>query len=119
MRKVTLLPMLFLLSSCANTQNQHSEYISSLQVVDIPELGEPSLPDLPKGTLKTIDGKSYVVFDTVGMQKLLHFREVATFNTEVLSEALNALKSITEERNAIINTLKAQETATPVTCFSF
>lgn len=67
------------------------------------------LPATDKLQIKQIDGTSYAVLNSVGVQKLSAFEAAAKQNTEALSLLITAHNGLVDQRNVMLQTLTLEE----------
>lgn len=67
------------------------------------------LPATDKLQIKQIDGTSYAVLNSVGVQKLTAFEAAAKQNTEALSLLITAHNGLVDQRNVMLQTLTLEE----------
>lgn len=67
------------------------------------------LPATDKLQIKQIDGTSYAVLNSVGVQKLSAFEAAAKQNTEALSLLITAHNGLVAQRNVMLQTLTLEE----------
>lgn len=68
-----------------------------------------TLPKPDKLQIKQIDGTSYAVLDSVGVQKLSAYEAAAKQNTEALSLLITAHNGLVDQRNVMLQTLTLEE----------
>jgi len=67
------------------------------------------LPQTDKLQIKQIDGTSYAVLNSVGVQKLSAFEAAAKQNTEALQLLITAHNGLVDQRNVMLQTLTLEE----------
>lgn len=67
------------------------------------------LPKTDKLQIKQVDGTSYAVLDSVGVQKLSAFEAAAKQNTDALQLLITAHNGLVDQRNVMLQTLTLEE----------
>lgn len=67
------------------------------------------LPKTDKLQIKQVDGTSYAVLDSVGVQKLSAYEAAAKQNTDALALLITAHNGLVDQRNVMLQTLTLEE----------
>lgn len=81
------------------------------KLVPAEKLDTQALPLIVRDKLqiKSIDGASYAVLDSVGVQKLSAYEQAAKQNTEALGQLITAHNGLVDQRNVMLQTLTLEE----------
>lgn len=109
--KYIALVLAVLLTGCGTQQVpvETSDRYSQLVPAEKLNAVAAPLPATDKLQIKQIDGTSYAVLNSVGVQKLSAFEAAAKQNTEALSLLITAHNGLVDQRNVMLQTLTLEE----------
>lgn len=110
MKYIALILAVFL-TGCGTTQVpvETSDRYSKLVPTEKLDAQAVDLPKPDKLQIKQIDGTSYAVLDSVGVQKLSAYEAAAKQNTEALQLLIVAHNGLVDQRNVMLQTLTLEE----------
>lgn len=109
--KYLALVLAVFLTGCGvqQVQVEPSDRYSKLVPTEKLNAAAVDLPKPDKLQIKQIDGTSYAVLDSQGVQKLSAFEAAAKQNTDALSLLITAHNGLVDQRNVMLQTLTLEE----------
>lgn len=109
--KYLALVLAVFLTGCGvqQVQVEPSDRYSKLVPTEKLNAAAVDLPKPDKLQIKQIDGTSYAVLDSQGVQKLSAYEAAAKQNTDALSLLITAHNGLVDQRNVMLQTLTLEE----------